>query len=155
MRLVLQRVKEASVTVEGEAVGSIGTGLVVLVGFGADDDMSLPSSNAWSTLINKMLDLRIFADADGKMNLGLRDCGGEVLLVSQFTLYAECRKGRRPSFTSACPPAMANALYDQFVADAKKALPAKVHTGQFGAMMDVALTNWGPVTITLSHEQFI
>ena len=154
MRLLIQRVHEARVTVDGKTVGQIGQGLLVLVGFGLQDGADLPGSKIWKTLIEKMIGLRIFGDAAGKMNLGLEDCGGEVLLVSQFTLYADSRKGRRPSFHLACPPALAAELYGKFVADVEKRLPGRVQQGIFGADMDVGLVNWGPVTIWLDSADF-
>ena len=154
MRLVLQRVKEASVTVDGELAAAIGHGLLGLVGFGQGDAPGLRDSCAWKTLLKKVETLRIFPDADGKMNRSVADTGGEVLLVSQFTLQADCRKGRRPSFTDAVAPEIARALFDAFVAALGQAMPGKVRTGVFGAAMDVALVNWGPVTILLDSDAF-
>lgn len=152
MKLLIQRVSNASVKVNDEVTGEIGCGLLILVGFGSHDSPELPNSKIWDTLIRKAIELRIFPDAEGKMNLGLNDYGGEVLIVSQFTLYADCRKGKRPSFTKASPPLVAEKLYDLFVKSFKDLLPGKVQTGRFGAEMDVNLTNWGPVTIELSDE---
>ena len=154
MKLLLQRAKNGAVHVDGQPVASIGKGLVVLVGFGADDTSGLPEQPVWNTLIQKMLGLRIFSDEQGKMNLSLNDAGGELLLVPQFTLYADCRRGRRPSFTSACPPAIATQLFDRLVEDCRRKLDSDVQCGIFGADMDVSLTNWGPVTIMLSAADF-
>ncbi|KAF5032251.1 D-aminoacyl-tRNA deacylase [anaerobic digester metagenome] len=154
MRLVLQRVGSASVTVAGEVVASIGPGLLVLVGFGREDGPDCVDGPLCRALFEKVLDLRIFPDAAGKLNVGLRETGGELLLVSQFTLYAACRKGRRPSFSDAAAPDVAAALYARFVELARRALPGKVASGVFGADMDVALVNQGPVTIVLDSRDF-
>lgn len=154
MKLLLQRVKNGAVHIDGQSVASIDTGLVVLVGFGAQDTEDMPSKAVWNTMLQKMIGLRIFSDEQGKMNLSLKDTGNSLLLVPQFTLYANCKRGRRPSFTSACPPAVATKLFDTFVEHCKAELPDLVQCGVFGADMDVSLTNWGPVTITLSSEDF-
>jgi len=143
MRAVVQRVREASVTVDGCVTGSIGEGLLVLAGFGhGDSDATL------APVASKIVNLRIFEDEAGRMNLSLLDRVLPLLVVSQFTLYADCRKGRRPSFTGAATPAEAERLYTVFV-DMLRALGPRVETGQFGAMMEVRLLNWGPVTIIL------
>ncbi|WP_319763997.1 D-aminoacyl-tRNA deacylase [Maridesulfovibrio sp.] len=155
MRLVIQRTSGGKVEVDGGVVGEIGTGLMVLAGFGKNDTENLPDSKVWKTLIDKMIGLRIFEDDEGRMNLSLNDIGGDVLLVSQFTLYASCKKGRRPSFTNAAAPQLASDLFDRLVADVTAKAPAKVATGQFGAMMNVDFVNWGPVTIILDSEDFI
>ena len=155
MRLLLQRVREGRVDVGGKTVASIGVGLVVLVGFGQDDTPDLGESRVWNTLIEKMVGLRIFPDEAGKMNRGIEDCGGEVLLVSQFTLYADCRKGRRPSFHLSANPAVAEPLFRQFVEAVDARLPGRVHHGIFAADMDVTLTNWGPVTVFLDSTDFL
>lgn len=147
MKAVLQRVKEASVTVEGKLVGQIGPGLLVLVGIGAQDD-----EQTLRTVANKLVQLRIFEDEEGKMNLSLLDSGGQLLVVSQFTLYADCRKGRRPSFTDAAPPKQASALFERFVEILREMVP-DVQTGVFQAMMEVRLNNWGPVTIVLDSKE--
>lgn len=146
MRVVLQRVSEASVRIGGETVGAIGPGLVVLAGFhnGDDDD-----TVAW--MAEKVANLRIFADEQGRMNRSLLDSGGEALVVSQFTLYGDARKGRRPSFIKAARPETAVPLYDAFVAALGRILPDPVQTGRFGAMMDVALVNDGPVTLVIER----
>lgn len=154
MRLVIQRVKEAKVVSDGVLTGEIGTGLMVLVGFGAEDTADLPKTKVWQTMCAKVLDLRIFSDENGKMNLSLKDMGGGLLLVSQFTLYASCRKGRRPSFTGACEPGLAESLYDRFVAEMETAHAGQVAGGVFAADMDVTFTNWGPVTIILDSKDF-
>ncbi len=147
MRAVLQRVKQASVTVDGEVVGAIAGGLLALVGAGHDDD---EATVGWT--LRKALDLRIFRDDAGRMNRSLLDVGGALLVVSQFTLLGDCRKGRRPSFAAAMAPDRAEQLYEHFVAKAKEA-GVEVATGRFGAMMDVALVNDGPVTLLLDSER--
>jgi D-tyrosyl-tRNA(Tyr) deacylase len=147
MRAVLQRVSRAKVTVDGETIGEIGKGILVLLGVaGADTEKEAVY------LVEKTLNLRIFEDAEGKMNLSLLDIKGELLVVSQFTLYGDARKGRRPSFIDAAPPVEANRLYEFFVSEAQKQL-AKVETGKFQAMMDVELVNDGPVTILLDSAK--
>lgn len=147
MRAVLQRVKRAKVTVDGETTGEIETGILLLLGVGSND----VETDA-SQLVDKILNLRIFDDVDGKMNRSLVDVGGGLLVVSQFTLYADTRKGRRPSYIDAAAPDDANRLYEFFVAEARKIL-GKVETGRFQAMMDVELVNDGPVTIILESRQ--
>ena len=146
MRIVLQRVKNASVTVDGERISEIGPGLLLLVGIASGDDES-----AADWLVEKVAGLRIFADESGRMNLGVRETGGEILAVSQFTLFADTRKGRRPSFVEAAPPEKAEPLFDYFCERLRAAGAATVETGRFGATMDVALTNDGPVTIILER----
>lgn len=152
MRIVLQRVTDATVTVDGQRLGEIGLGFLALVGFGQEDSADMPASPIWKKIIDKMLNLRVFADDDGKFNKSLVDVNGDLMLISQFTLYADCRKGRRPSFTDSCPPAIAEPLFDRFLADVQAAAPATVATGQFGAMMDLDFTNSGPVTIILDSN---
>ena len=147
VRAVLQRVKEASVTVDGDVVGRIGPGVLALLGAGAGDD---EAAALWT--LRKTLDLRIFPDDEGRMNRSLLDIGGALLVVSQFTLYGDCRKGRRPSFASALVPERAEILYEAFVAAARQT-GLEVATGRFGAMMDVALINDGPVTLLLDSER--
>lgn len=145
MKVVLQRCKEAKVTVQGETVGSIGQGLTLLVGITHRD-----TEKEAAYLAEKIAGLRIFEDEEGKMNLSVTDIGGAILSVSQFTLYGDCRKGKRPSFIAAARPEQAEPLYNRF----NEMLREKglvVETGQFGANMDVALTNWGPVTIVLDN----
>lgn len=154
MRLIIQRTSGGKVDVEGNTVGEIGPGLMVLVGFGKEDNEELPGSKVWNTLIDKMIGLRIFEDDEGRMNKSLADIEGDLLLVSQFTLYASCKKGRRPSFTDAAAPDLARGLCDRFTADVSAKAPGKVATGQFGAMMNVDFVNWGPVTIILDSRDF-
>jgi D-tyrosyl-tRNA(Tyr) deacylase len=149
MRMVIQRVTDATVFVDEASVGEIGAGLLVLVGFGESDTEALPGSPAWKKMLDKLFNLRIFPDGEGRFNRSLADDSGDLMLVSQFTLYADCRKGRRPSFTGACRPDLAAALFDRFVTDARAAAPGRVACGEFGADMRLRFTNWGPVTITL------
>lgn len=146
MRAVIQRAKDASVTVEGEVIGAIDQGFVVLLGVTHDD-----SEEDVNYLVNKIVHLRVFEDEEGKMNRSIKDIGGSVLSISQFTLYADTRKGRRPSFVKAAKPEFANELYEQFNA-ALKAEGVHVETGKFGAMMDVRLTNQGPVTLIIDSK---
>ena len=149
MRAVIQRVKSASVKVDGELVSEIGAGLLIFLGIAHDD-----SQAEIDYIANKAANLRIFEDADGKMNCSLLETGGSALVVSQFTLYGDCRKGRRPSFIQAARPEVANALYEKFI-DALKQLNIETYGGTFQAMMDVELINDGPVTILLdSDKQF-
>ena len=149
MRALIQRVRHASVTVDGEVTGSCGNGLLVLLGVGHDDDEAT-AAKLW----NKISGLRIFEDEAGKTNLSLADVGGEALVVSQFTLYANCRRGRRPSFTDAAAPAQANALYERFCELAEADLGSEhVGRGVFGAMMEVSLVNDGPFTIWLDTAE--
>jgi D-aminoacyl-tRNA deacylase len=147
MRAVIQRVKSASVTVEGEVVGKIGKGLLVLLGVSNDD-----AEKDADYLVEKTLNLRIFEDSSDKMNLSLLDITGEVLVVSQFTLFGDVRKGRRPSFIDAAPSEKANRLYEYFVSKIREKL-LQVETGRFQAMMDVELINDGPVTILLDSKK--
>lgn len=146
MRAVVQRVSEASVTVGGEVVGRIGWGLLILLGVGQGDG---PADA--ELLATKAANLRIFADGEGRFNRSLLDVGGEALVVSQFTLYADTRRGRRPSFTDAAPPEVASPLVEAF-AEQLRRLGVTVASGQFGAHMQVALVNDGPVTILLDSE---
>lgn len=145
MKVVLQRVSRASVSVDGATVGSIGVGFAVLVGFTHGDGAAQVQ---W--MADKVVGLRLFQDDEGKMNLDLAEVGGSLLVVSQFTLYGNARKGRRPSFIDAAAPDEATALYEQFV-DALRASGIRVETGSFGAMMDVELVNDGPVTLILDR----
>jgi len=146
MRALLQRVSQARVRIEGQAVGSIGLGLVVLLGVGRSDD---ESDVNW--LVGKIAGLRIFPDDQSRMNQSIQEIGGGILVVSQFTLFADTKKGRRPSFMDAAEPAEGKRLYNLFVS-AMKETGLPVVTGQFGAMMDVHLTNQGPVTIWLDSK---
>ena len=143
MKFLIQRVTEAKVDIDGETVGKIGKGYLVLIGIGEDD-----TEEVADRFIRKMLSLRIFADENGKTNLSIRDVNGQLLLVSQFTLYADCHKGNRPTFNGAGNPADAKRLYEYIVAECKKQIPV-VQTGKFGADMQVNLVNDGPFTIIL------
>ena len=144
MRAVIQRVRHARVTVDGEVTGEIGPGILILLGVKAEDT---ESDGAW--LASKIANLRIFSDASGKMNDSLIDLGGGALVVSQFTLYGDCRKGRRPSFVGAAHPDHAEPLYERFCEQIAENGVATVERGIFGAMMDVELLNDGPVTLTI------
>jgi D-tyrosyl-tRNA(Tyr) deacylase len=144
LRIVLQRVSRAEVRVEGRVTGTIGRGFLLLAGFRREDT---EETLAW--MADKVIGLRLFADADDKMNLGLEDVGGGLLVVSQFTLYGDAKKGRRPSFIDAAPPEIAIPLYERFVALLRERTAFAVQTGEFGAMMDVDLVNDGPVTLIL------
>jgi len=146
MRAVVQRVSRARVTVDAAVVGEIGRGLLVLLGVTHDD-----TAERARWLADKVIGLRIFADAEDKMNLGVADVGGMVLVVSQFTLYGDCSKGRRPSFIAAANPELAIPLYEAFI-DAVKAQGIPVATGRFGAMMQVELVNDGPVTLIVESR---
>jgi D-tyrosyl-tRNA(Tyr) deacylase len=147
MRAVVQRVRTAKVVVDGELVGKIGSGLLVFLGVGADDQREDAEY-----LVSKVANLRIFSDSNGKMNLSLREVNGEALVVSQFTLWGDCRKGRRPSFVRAAEPALANALYREFI-DLLRQKGIKVAEGKFQEMMDVHLVNDGPVTMLIDSEK--
>lgn len=149
MRACVQRVSSAEVRVGGETVGKINRGILVLLGVSASDTKS-----DLIALADKMAGLRIFEDSDEKMNLSLEDVGGEILVVSQFTLYADCRKGRRPSFTDAAPPTKAERDYEAFV-DYLRKKGFRVETGRFRTMMEVALVNDGPVTIWLDSLDLV
>ena len=143
MKIVLQRVSSSCVKVDGEVIGQIQCGYVILLGISGGD-----TRETVDRMVEKIQKLRLFPDADGKTNLSISDIGGELLVVSQFTLYADCRKGTRPSFTQAAPPALAQELYDYFI---EKATPhfKKVANGKFGASMQVELVNDGPFTVVL------
>lgn len=145
MRLVIQRVKNAKVDVDGNTVGKIGLGMLVLLGVAKGD-----SKEKALSLVQKLSELRIFEDAQGKMNLSAADAQGEFLIVSQFTLYGDCNSGRRPSFDQAAPPQLAEELYNYFV-EQLRLKSFKVETGKFRAMMDVHLVNDGPVTFILEN----
>jgi D-aminoacyl-tRNA deacylase len=147
MRAVLQRVTRASVRVEGETVGEIGAGLVVLLGIAADD-----TEQDVEYLVEKIAALRIFEDAEERMNLCVTDVGGALLVVSQFTLYGDARRGRRPSWSMAAPPEMAEPLYESFIRAARRSV-GQVATGSFRRMMEVELINDGPVTILLDSRR--
>jgi D-tyrosyl-tRNA(Tyr) deacylase len=143
MRLLIQRVSEAAVTVDGSTAGSIRAGLLVFLGVARNDT----SADA-DYLVDKLLGVRVFPDEAGKMNRSVNEVGGALLIVSQFTLYGDCRKGRRPSFDQAAPPDLAHSLYEYFVQAARRG-PVPVETGVFQATMDVTLVNQGPVTILI------
>lgn len=149
MRAVLQRVKKASVNVNNKTIGSIGAGLLVLLGVHKED-----TENDANRLAEKIATLRIFDDMQSRMNLSLKDIKGEMLIVSQFTLYGDCRKGRRPSWSASAPPEQANMLYQKFISYVQNT-GINTATGEFQAMMDVSLVNDGPVTLLLdSHHTF-
>ena len=147
MRLVIQRVKQASVSVEGEVIGKISAGLLIFLGVAKSDEVKEVDA-----LVKKVIELRIFEDDAGKMNLSAQETDAEFLVVSQFTLYGDCKKGRRPSFDEAAPPEKGEELYNLFV-EKLKAENCKVETGRFRAMMDVALVNDGPVTFVLESSK--
>lgn len=147
MKFVIQRVAESSVTVDGKVIGQIGKGYMVLVGVSNEDTREIADK-----MIKKMVGLRIFEDAEGKTNLSLEQVGGELLLISQFTLYANCKKGNRPSFIEAGAPAMAEDMYEYIIEQCKTMVPV-VERGQFGADMKVSLVNDGPFTIVLESDR--
>lgn len=149
MRLVIQRVTQADVTVDGEVVGAIGNGYLVLVGIGQGDTEAVVEKMA-----DKMMRLRIFSDENDKINLSLQDVAGALLLVSQFTLYADCRKGNRPSFVNAGTPAEAERLYEYMIAYCNRTVPVVEH-GVFGADMKVSLCNDGPFTVVLDSAEIV
>lgn len=146
MKFVIQRVLEASVKVDGEVIGQINKGFVVLIGVGQNDTREIANK-----LVKKLVGLRIFEDENGKTNLSLADVNGQLLLISQFTLYANCKKGFRPSFTESGSPDLAEELYEYIIARCKESIPV-VETGSFGADMKVSLVNDGPFTIILDSE---
>ena len=146
MRVVLQRVNCATVRVGGNEIARIGRGILALVGISRED-----THRDLEWMAKKVIELRIFDDQEGKLNLSLQDIGGEILLVSQFTLYGDCRKGRRPSYSDAAPPAEAEKLYEDFVSIVRGLVPV-VQSGKFQAMMDVELVNAGPVTLLLDSH---
>lgn len=147
MRAVIQRVTKAAVKIEGREVASIGDGILALVAIAGDDS---EEDLAW--MARKIVELRIFDDAEGRLNLSLLDIRGQILLVSQFTLYGDCRKGRRPSYSNAAPPSQAQVLYERFVRLVRELVPS-VQTGQFQASMEVDLVNSGPVTLIIDSSR--
>jgi D-tyrosyl-tRNA(Tyr) deacylase len=147
MRAVLQRVNWATVTTEGVEIARIGRGIFALIGIARDDTRE---DLEW--MAKKIVELRIFDDAEGKLNLSLEDTGGQLLVVSQFTLFGDCRKGRRPSYSEAAPPAEAERLYEEFVHIVKERIP-QAQNGRFQAMMEVSLVNSGPVTLILESRK--
>ena len=148
MKFVIQRVLNSSVKVDGETIGSIGKGFMVLIGVADTDTKDIADK-----LVDKMIKLRIFEDSEGKTNLSLSDVGGELLLVSQFTLYADCKKGNRPSFIKAGKPDFASEMYEYIISKCKTYEGLKVERGKFGADMKVELVNDGPFTIVLDSEE--
>ena len=150
MKIVIQRVKYASVTIEGKVHGKIDGGIMALIGFKEGDEESLLKPMA-----EKMTGLRIFEDENERMNLSLSDVGGDILAISQFTLYADCKKGKRPSFTDALKPDKANEFYEKFVKICENLTGRKIETGIFGADMKVELLNDGPVTIILDSDEIV
>ena len=147
MKFVIQRVSEASVKVDGEVIGQIGKGFMVLIGVGQDDTKEIADK-----MVKKLVGLRIFEDENGKTNLSLADVDGQMLLISQFTLYANCKKGYRPSFIESGAPDMASDMYEYIIAKCKETVPV-VERGIFGADMKVSLVNEGPFTIVLDSEK--
>ena len=148
MKLVIQRVKESKVEIDGKLKGEIGKGLNILLGVSPDDDFSDIKKS-----VDKCVNLRIFEDDAGKMNLSLLDVKGDILVISQFTLYADIKKGRRPSFTGAALPDYAKKIYEEFIKYIKEVTGLKVETGEFGADMKVSILNDGPVTIILDSQE--
>ncbi len=147
MRFVIQRVREAQVKVEGKTLGKIGKGYMVLIGVSDSDTKEIADR-----MVRKMINLRIFEDEEGKTNLSLEQVGGSLLLISQFTLYADCKKGNRPSFIKAGAPDFASDMYDYIIARSKESVPV-VEQGKFGAEMEVGLVNDGPFTIVLDSDE--
>ena len=150
MRAVIQRVSSASVEVDGETIGQIACGLLVLLGAGEGDEQG-----DLQYILDKTINLRIFPDDEGKMNLSLFDIGGDLLVVSQFTLYGDARRGRRPSFTKAMAPQLAEPMVERFIEQARERGVARVESGRFGATMNVSLLNHGPVTILLDSSKIL
>ena len=149
MRFVIQRVTHSSVTVDGQVIGKIGKGFMVLIGVEDNDTKAIADK-----MVSKLIGLRVFQDDNDKMNLSLKDVDGELLLISQFTLYADCKKGNRPSFIRAGKPDMANEMYQYIIEECKKQIPV-VEKGEFGADMKVELLNDGPVTIILDSTEIM
>ena len=149
MKFVVQRVTQASVTIEGTVRGKIGRGFLVLIGVGQNDDEGIADK-----MVQKLINMRIFEDENGKTNLALKDVGGELLLISQFTLYANCKKGNRPSFIEAGSPERANELYQYIIAKCREEIPV-VEQGEFGADMKVELLNDGPFTVILDSNEIL
>ncbi len=149
MKFVIQRVTKASVTIEGEVRGKIDKGFLVLIGVGQEDDEAIADK-----MVKKLIGIRIFEDENGKTNLALKDVGGQLLLISQFTLYADCKKGNRPSFIKAGMPQRANELYHYIIQKCKEEIPV-VEKGEFGADMKVELLNDGPFTVILDSEEIL
>lgn len=152
MRFLVQRVKEADVSVDGQSVGRIGQGFLVLVGISSADVEGGVSEKIADKMVKKLIGLRIFSDEDGKTNLDLKSVQGQLLIISQFTLYADCRKGNRPSFVNAAPPDAANHLYQYIIEKCRQEIPI-VECGSFGAHMKVSLVNDGPFTVMLDSDE--
>lgn len=150
MKVVLQRVERASVTIDGEVSGSIGRGHLLLVGFG-EEDVGDESGETLAWMARKIVGLRVFGDEDGRMDRSLEDVDGGLLVVSQFTLYGDASKGRRPSFVGAADSDAADRLYERFLEELERRAPGRVESGEFGAMMSVELVNDGPVTLVLER----
>jgi D-tyrosyl-tRNA(Tyr) deacylase len=153
MRALIQRVKWAMVETGGATVAGIDKGLLVLLGFDRMETASLPEDRRWSRFLNKIVAMRVFPDSLGRTNLSLKDVQGQILVVPQFTLYAQCQRGNRPSFTQAAPPETARLLFERFLSDIRAMCSQEVGQGEFGAEMDVSLCNWGPVTIWLDSDE--
>lgn len=149
MKFIIQRVSSASVTVQGHIIGEIGNGLLVLMGVSQSDTYEIADK-----MVNKLVRLRIFEDAEGKTNCSIKEVDGNLLIISQFTLYADCRKGNRPSFINAGAPDMANELYEYVIRKCKEEIPVVAH-GSFGANMEVSLVNHGPFTIVLDSDDIV
>ena len=150
MRTIIQRVSQSDITINGEKGGSIGKGFMVLVGVSEED-----SEKEAEYLADKLVGLRVFSDSEDKMNLALEDVGGELMIVSNFTLYANCKKGNRPSFVKAQKPPRATEIYDHFVDRVKAKFNGKIVTGEFGADMQINLTNDGPITIIMDTDEMM
>ncbi len=154
MRVLLQRVKWGKVLVQGEEVSGIGTGSLLLVGFSSEVSKDFAGSKEWNKLVHKLPELRIFPDEQGRSNLSLQDIRGEMLVVPQFTLFADCRKGKRPSFVQTADPETAEVLFRELVRELETLCPGRVGQGVFGAEMELEFCNWGPVTICLDRRDW-
>ena len=155
MRVLLQRVREASVQIDNSCVAAIDKGILLFVAFSWEDSLELPKSQVWKKILTKIPEIRIFPDQEGKSNYSLFQIQGDVLIVSQFTLYADCRKGRRPSYNKASTANIAEELYNKFISELDHICPGKVKSGIFGAEMDISLCNWGPLTILLDSSELV
>lgn len=154
MRFLVQRVKEADVTVDNQVIGRIGQGFLVFAGISAADVEGPSPEKIADKMVKKLLGLRIFSDENDKTNLDLKSVGGQLLIISQFTLYADCRKGNRPSFVNAAPPDAANRIYEYILKKCRQEIPT-VESGSFGAHMNVSLVNDGPFTVILDSDELI
>ena len=155
MRFLLQRVKEASVQTDNSCVAAIDKGILLFVAFSWEDSLELPKFPVWKKMLSKVPEIRIFPDQEGKSNYSLWQLQGDLLIVSQFTLYADCKKGRRPSYNKASTAKIAEELYHSLINDLVHICPGKVKSGIFGAEMDISLRNWGPVTILLDSSELV